>query len=550
MNKDKKVSSTSASGSKPSSNTKKNRITRPPSSNQKNKVEEHPRKVKSSLNKPNLVYEPISNALVKHSVRNAKFESICAIYNKCLFDANHDMYLIDYVNDVNVHSKSKRNQKRKVWKPTGKVITEIRYSWKPTGRIFTIVGNRCPLTRITSTKEVPIKETTITLVITPSSELKNGVVERWNRTLVEAACTMLIFSKALLFLWAEAVTTACYTQNQSLIRKCHNKTVYELLYDRKPDLSYLHVFGALCYPTNDGEDLDAPSTSTSQTTQETPSPLILFSVEEADHDIEIIIPNNVHLLNQPPEHINKWTKDHPIDNVIGDPSRPISTRRQLQDEALFCYFDAFLSSVKPKSYKKALTESCWIEAMQEELNEFERLKVCELEEGIDFEESFAPVALLKAIHIFIAFAAHMNMIIYQIDVKTVFLNVILHEEIYVSQPDGFVDPENPNHVYKLKKALYGLKQAPRTWYDLLSSFLLSQKFSKGIVDPTLFIRREGKYILLDSCIALTAFVDADHAGCQDTRKSTSGMPLLYAATTSNTPDLSILTSDITSSRNK
>ncbi|GJV09419.1 retrovirus-related pol polyprotein from transposon TNT 1-94 [Tanacetum coccineum] len=90
----------------------------------------------------------------------------------------------------------------------------------------------------------------------------------------------------------------------------------------------------------------------------------------------------------------------------------------------------------------------------------------------------------------------MNMIVYQMDVKTTFLNGMLREEVYVSQPDGFVDQDNPNHVYKLKKALYGLKQAPRAWYDLLSKFLLSQEFSKGTVDPTLFIRRQGKYILL------------------------------------------------------
>ncbi|GKE25734.1 retrovirus-related pol polyprotein from transposon TNT 1-94 [Tanacetum coccineum] len=118
------------------------------------------------------------------------------------------------------------------------------------------------------------------------------------------------------------------------------------------------------------------------------------------------------------------------------------------------------------------------------------------EEGIDFEESFAPVARLEAVRIFLAFAAHMNMIVYQMDVKTTFLNGILREEVYVSQPDRFVDPDNPNHVYKLKKALYGLKQAPRAWYDLLSSFLLSQGFSKGTVDPTLFISRKGKDILL------------------------------------------------------
>nr|GEY63753.1 retrovirus-related Pol polyprotein from transposon TNT 1-94 [Tanacetum cinerariifolium] len=192
-----------------------------------------------------------------------------------------------------------------------------------------------------------------------------------------------------------------------------------------------------------------------------------------------------------------------IDNVIGDPSRLVSTRKQLQDKDLLCYFDAFLSSVEPKSYKDALTESCWIEAMQEELNEFERLEVWKLvpcldcvmvitlkwiykvkldelggvlknkarlvarghfqEEGIDFEESFALVARLEAICIFISFVAHMNMFVYQMDVKKMFLNGILREEVYVSQPDGFVDPENPNHVYKLKKTLYGLKQAPLAW---------------------------------------------------------------------------------------
>ncbi|GKC56717.1 retrovirus-related pol polyprotein from transposon TNT 1-94 [Tanacetum coccineum] len=233
------------------------------------------------------------------------------------------------------------------------------------------------------------------------------------------------------------------------------------------------------------------------------NPYVGFLILEPSYEessTQIVIPNNVYLINQPPKHINKWTKDHPIDNVIGDPSRPISTRHQLQDEALFCYFDAFLSSVEPKSYKEALTESCWIEAMQEELNEFERLDVWELvpcpdrvmiitlkwiykvkldelggvlknkarlvargyhqEEGIDFKESFAPVARLEAIHIFIVFVAQINMVVYQMDVKTAFLNGILCEEVYVSQPNDFVDLENPNHVYKLKKALYGLKQAP------------------------------------------------------------------------------------------
>ncbi|GJR38693.1 retrovirus-related pol polyprotein from transposon TNT 1-94 [Tanacetum coccineum] len=117
-------------------------------------------------------------------------------------------------------------------------------------------------------------------------------------------------------------------------------------------------------------------------------------------------------------------------------------------------------------------------------------------EGIDFEESFASVARIKAIRIFIANAASKNMIIYQMDVKTTFLNGLLKEEVYVCHPEGFVDPDHPTYVYRLKNALYGLKKAPRAWYDTLSRFLLDNKFSKGAVDPTLFTRKTGKHILL------------------------------------------------------
>nr|GEV84720.1 hypothetical protein [Tanacetum cinerariifolium] len=147
------------------------------------------------------------------------------------------------------------------------------------------------------------------------------------------------------------------------------------------------------------------------------------------------------------------TKDHPLDNIIGQLSRPVSIRLQLYEQALFYYYDSFLTSVEPKTYKDTLTQSSWIEAMQEELNKFEWL-------------------------------------------ETAFLNANMREEVYVSQPDGFVDLDNPNHMYKLKKALYGLKQAPRAWYDMLSSFLISQDFSKGLVDPTLFICRNGNDLLL------------------------------------------------------
>ncbi|GKE86820.1 retrovirus-related pol polyprotein from transposon TNT 1-94, partial [Tanacetum coccineum] len=256
-------------------------------------------------------------------------------------------------------------------------------------------------------------------------------------------------------------------------------------------------------------DQDAPSPSNSQTTPETQSPVISNDVEEDNYDLDVahmnnnpffgipilennseassldVIPTIMHIVAPNLEHVTKWTKDHPLDNIIGELERPVSTRLQLHEQALFCYYDAFLTSIEPNNYKDALTQACWIKAMQEELNEFERLEVWEVnkarlvacgyrqEEGINFEESFAPVARIDSIGIFIGYAAHMNMIVYQMDVKTTFLNGTLREKVYVSQPDRFVDQDNPNHVYKLKKALYGLKQAPRAWYDLLSKFLLS-----------------------------------------------------------------------------
>ncbi|GKB27184.1 retrovirus-related pol polyprotein from transposon TNT 1-94 [Tanacetum coccineum] len=255
---------------------------------------------------------------------------------------------------------------------------------------------------------------------------------------------------------------------------------------------------------------------------------------EASSFGEITIPES----NQstlPHKHIRKWTNSHPLDNIIGNPSRPVSTRKQLATDALWCFYNSILSKVEPKNFTSAVTEDCWFQAMQEEIHEFDRLDVWELvpppdsamiialkwiykvkldeygdvlknkarlvakgfrqEEGLDFEESFAPVARLEAIRIFIANAASKNMTVYQMDVKTAFLNGELKEEVYVHQPEGFVDPERPHHVYRLKKALYGLKQAPRAWYDTLSKFLLAQGFSKGVVDPTLFIRKTGKHTL-------------------------------------------------------
>ncbi|GJZ78138.1 putative ribonuclease H-like domain-containing protein [Tanacetum coccineum] len=414
------------------------------------------------------------------------------------------------------------------------------------------------------------------------SPQQNSVVERRNHTLIEAARTMLIYAKAPLFLWAEAVATACYTQNRSMIRRRHGKTPYELLHDKPPDLSYLHVFGALCYPTNDSKNLgklqpkadigifigyaptkkafriynrrtrriietihvdfdeltamasehsssgpalhemtpvtissglvpnppsstpfvppsrsdwdllfqpmfdeslnpqpyvdlqapeviapihevvarehavstgspssttvdqDAPSPSNSPTTQETQTPILSHDVEEDNHDIEVAHMGNdpyfgipipevtsdqssssdvIHTIvppdHQVSEHNSKWTKDHPLENIIGALDRPVSNTL---GKTCPPPDNAFVITLK-WIYKVKLDELGGI------LKNKARLvaRGYRQEEGIDFEESFAPVARLEAIRIFLAFAAHMNMVIYQMDVKTAFLN-------------GFVDP--------------------------------------------------------------------------------------------------------------
>nr|GEX50996.1 retrovirus-related Pol polyprotein from transposon TNT 1-94 [Tanacetum cinerariifolium] len=388
---------------------------------------------------------------------------------------------------------------------------------------------------------------------------QNGVVERRNRTLVEAARTMLIFSRAPLFLWAEAIDSACFTQNRSIIHRHFNKTPYELINGRKPDISFLHVFGALCYPKNDREDIGklgakalafeqrsskprlqgmtsgqissglnltyAPSTITTQQ----PSDGELDLLFEAMYD-DFIGGQSSAAQRTVPANQAQQTKDHPLEQVLGEPLRPVLIRNQLRSDGDMCIYALTVSTMKPKNIKEAMTDPAWIESMQEELLQFKRLDSrlvvtgYRQEEGIDFEESFALVARMEAIRIFLAYAAHKSFSVFQMDVKTAFLHGSLKEDVSVCQPKGFIDADHPSHVYKLKKALYGLKQAPRAWYDKLSTLLLYNHFFKGTIDPTLFIRRFHDDILMlqDSGFELTGFSDADYAGCKDTFKSTFG----------------------------
>nr|GEY59963.1 hypothetical protein [Tanacetum cinerariifolium] len=189
--------------------------------------------------------------------------------------------------------------------------------------------------------------------------------------------------------------------------------------------------------------------------------------ESSSHNIRN---SNVSTFNQPQVFEYRWMKDHPLEQVRGNPSRPVQTRRQLATDPEMCMYALTVSTAEPKNIKEAMADSAWIEAMQEELHQFDRLqarlvaKGYAQKEGIDFKESFAPVACLEAVWIFIAYAAHKSFPNYQMDVKTAFLNGPLKEE-----------------VYRLRKALYGLKQAPRAWYDELSTFLTSKGFTKGLV---------------------------------------------------------------------
>ncbi|KAJ9567364.1 hypothetical protein OSB04_003330 [Centaurea solstitialis] len=517
---------------------------------------------------------------------------------------------------------------------------------------------------------------------------QNGVVERRNRTLVEAARSMLAESQLPQYLWAEAVNTACYTQNRSIIHRRFGQTPYHILFGRVPSVGHFKVFGCKCFVLNETEnrskfgpksdelvfvgysetsiayrvlnrqtrivtesinvhfdpitelssdissssvtnvvvnadsisqgpsgssassnasyldflfqsvyddfsntstsstgsaldslslpsssiselssstqnepDLsesvgtqssdnsssaipDSPLTSTQATSdvQDIPSassdetpvtiPSDISSEPSTSVPVDIIEPSSVN--DQTPlPHTVKWTRSHPIELIIGDPTSTVKTRAASANE---CNFYVFLTDTEPTRVSDALQDSDWVTAMQEELNQFSALKVWRLvkrpqdksiidtkwlfknkkdehgtivrnkarlvakgyrqQEGIDYDQTFAPVARLEAIRMFLAYAAYKDFTVFQMDVKTAFLYGHLKEEVYVTQPEGFVDPDHPDYVYILDKALYGLKQAPRAWYEELSTYLLSKGFKKGSVDSTLFIMKEGEHIVV------------------------------------------------------
>nr|GEY39787.1 retrovirus-related Pol polyprotein from transposon TNT 1-94 [Tanacetum cinerariifolium] len=524
---------------------------------------------------------------------------------------------------------------------------------------------------------------------------QNGVVERQNRTLFEAARTMLSVAKVPLFFWAEAIATACFTQNRSLVIPQHEKTPYHIINDRKPSVKFFHNFGSLCYIVRDGENLNkmkekgnacifvgystqsrpyrvfnkrttvivetihvkfdelpqmASDHVNSDPVPECPTTALEHVVSKSSVVTTVDAHNQRQQQNTTPLN-NQTTPDptcqvpthastvaslenmnqadiveeyaqvendefinifyHLLEQVIGNPSQSVRTRRQLESDGEMCMFALIVSHTEPKNIKEAMADSAWIESMQEELHQFDRLDVWELvdrplcknvinmrwlwknkhdeentviqnksrlvakgnaqKEGVDFEESFAPVARLEAVQLFILYAAHKYFTVYQMDVKTAFLYGPLKEDVYVNQPDGFVDPYHPDKVYRLKKALYGLKQAPRVCVGTpmatkhldgdLSGTPVDQTKYRSMVGALMYLTENRPDIMHATCYCahyqakptekhlkevkrifrylkytihmglwypkdtgfeLTAFLDSDHAGCLDSRKSTSG----------------------------
>ncbi|KAD5318172.1 hypothetical protein E3N88_18118 [Mikania micrantha] len=490
----------------------------------------------------------------------------------------------------------------------------------------------------------------------PRTPEQNGVVERKNRTLIEAARTMLADSGLPLTFWAEAVNTACYVQNRVLVNQRWLKTPYEVLHTLTPLISFFRAFGCPCYILNTKDPLKKFDSKVdagyfvgysstckayrvfncrTKIVEETihvkfnespKDPIPQNPVEMFDLDIlqyvpyqppaeSVILADNTstaamgnsqgstdddddddddvstHLFrfsdtllrsakpDAPPAPVvppntnadeilesstsfeipaelfpgssstsaatgppaNTCTdlipyqelKDHPLSQVLGDISAGVSTRSQLSN---FCLYALFVSQQEPKNYHTALRDNGWVEAMQLELLQFKKQQVWELvplpqgkcaigtkwvfrnktdengqiiknkarlvvqgfsqKEGIDYDETFAPVARLEAIRLFLAYAALHKLKVFQMDVKSAFLYGKIKEEVYVCQPPGFEDNKHPDWVYKLDKALYGLKQAPRAWYDTLSTFLLQNNFTRGSIDKTLFIKKVGQHKLL------------------------------------------------------
>lgn len=434
----------------------------------------------------------------------------------------------------------------------------------------------------------------------PRVPQQNGVVERKNRTLVEMARTMLDEHATPRKYWAEAISTACHVSNRVLLRASLHKTSYELRFGKRPSVSHFRVFGCKCFilkygnldkfesRSSDGIFLGYPLHSRGYRVLNLETNKIVETCEVTFDEVSACSRTDISgtqvqgesesiFLNEEDDFDNSSTMQSPTDDhasstvvappanneqtaegiqnveATSEPSAPLRIQRIHPPELMigdihervtrskFTSLDShahstFVASFEPNDVSHALSDESWINAMHEELENFEQNKVWTLVErphehnvigtkwvfknkqsedgvvvrnkarlvaqgfsqveGLDFGETFAPVARLEAIRILLAFATSKGFKLFQIDVKSAFLNGHIEEEVYDKQPSGFENPKFPNHVYKLSKALYGLKQAPRAWYERLKLFLLKNDFQMGKVDKTLFTFRHGNDLLL------------------------------------------------------
>nr|GEZ32080.1 hypothetical protein [Tanacetum cinerariifolium] len=440
---------------------------------------------------------------------------------------------------------------------------------------------------------------------------QNGVVKRRNHTLVEAAQTMLSAVKVPIFFWVEAIATACFTQNRSLVIPRHEKTPYHIINNRKSSVKFFHIFGSLCYIVRDAENLGkikekgnecifmwystysrayrvfnkktrvimesihvnfdelphmasdyvssdpAPECQSMALKHNSLSPAIQRQANVPQADRTVTMSNEMDLLfspmfdellngsskvvskssavsaadapNQRQQHTTPFKNHstpassyHPLEQVIENPSQSVRTRRQLESDAEICMF--VLTKNKRDEENTVIQNKSRLVA-----------KGFVQKEGVDFEESFAPDARLEAVRSFIVYATHKSFTVYQMDIKTSFLYSPLKEEVYVNQPDGFVDPYHPDKVYRLKKALYGLKKAPRraSRPDIMHATCYCARYQAQPTEKHLTTVKRIFWYLKDTIhmrlcypkdigFELTVFLDSDHAGCLDSRKSTSG----------------------------
>ncbi|GJW37848.1 retrovirus-related pol polyprotein from transposon TNT 1-94 [Tanacetum coccineum] len=370
----------------------------------------------------------------------------------------------------------------------------------------------------------------------------NSVVERQNPTLVEAAQTMLSASKLPLFFWAKAIATA-FRDGENLDKMKEKGDPLDETYTLLPELELLfssiyeeyfnegHKGVSESFALFDNlQQQDTKPTLIIQPTLELITPPTDVNAEKNNTDQAEDAEFEAYNLSILLLHREQKIPNHPWEQVRGNPSKPVQTRQQLATDPEMCMFAL---TNKKDEYNTIIHNKTRLIA-----------KGYRQEEGIDFDDSFALVAQLEAVRIFIAYAAHKSFTIYQMDVKTAFLNSPLKEEVYVKQPDGSVDPDHPKRVHHIRKVLYRLKQALGAWYDELSQFLISKGFTKDI-----FIN-QSKYALdilkkhgIDKCdsndttMATTPKLDTDLSGTPIEKINYQGMIRSLMYLTASRPDL-------------